>query len=118
MEDTYHREVVAGTAEIVGSTIRSVRFLVVAEWVWLGEEGEGEDACQQVGEGSGMGENVVNRGPFSLILIGARFKIDSPVSKAAALSEQLELRRISFGIEVAHDDEVGALARCTYRIGV
>ena len=86
--------------------------------VWLGEERECEDACLLMGEGGGVGENVVNGGPFALILVCTGFETEGLVGEDAVLREKHELRRIGFGIEIAHDDKVGVQARCTHGIGV
>ena len=63
---------VADAALIDGTKVGAIGFDVAMCGVGFGEEGEGEDARLLVGEGSGVGEQMVNRGPFALVFVGAR----------------------------------------------
>lgn len=60
-----------------------------------------------MGDGGGVGEDVVERGPLALVLIGAQWEFGCPVDEVVVSGEEFELWRTGFGIEIAHDDEVG-----------
>ena len=71
-----------------------------------------------MGEGSGVGENVVECGPFALIFVGARSEFGGTVDEVMAASEEFELRGVGFSIEITHDEKVGVLSFCAHRVGV
>ena len=63
---------IADTALIDRTKVGAMRFYVAMRGIRFCEEGEGEDTSLLMGEGSGVGENMVKDGPFTLIFIGAR----------------------------------------------
>ena len=109
---------VADAAVIAGAEIGAVGLHVAMGGVGFGEEGEGEDVGLLVGKGGGVGENVVEGGPFALVCVGAGLESGGAVDEAMAAGEEFELRGVGFGIEIAHDDEVGVLPDSTDGVGV
>ena len=67
LEDGNDGEMVADAAVIAGAEVGAVGLHVAMGGVGFGEEGEGEDAGLLVGKGGGVGENVVEDGPFALV---------------------------------------------------
>lgn len=63
-----------------------------------------------VGEGGGVGEDVVESAPFALIFIGAGSEIGGMVGEKIAVGEELDLRGARLCVEIAHDDDVGVVA--------
>ena len=116
LEDADHGQVVADAALIGEAEVSATGFRVAVAAVRLCEEWQGQDACVLMGEGGGVGEDVVERGPFALVLIGALWELGCSVDEVVVLGEEFELWRMGFGIEIAHDDEVGVLPLCADRI--
>ena len=71
-----------------------------------------------MGEGGGVGEDVVEDRPLALVLVGARLESGGAVDEVVGAGEEAELGRVGFGIEVAHDDDVGVVAVLAHRVGV
>ena len=63
---------IADTTLIDRTKVGAMRFDVAMSGIGFCEEGECEDASLLMGEGSGVGENMVKDGPFTLIFVGAR----------------------------------------------
>ena len=72
LEDAHDRQMVADATLIDRTLIGSIGFDVAVSGVWFCEEGQVQDACLLVGKGSGVGENMVEDGPFTLVFVGAR----------------------------------------------
>ena len=107
---------VADAALVDGTLVGAIGFDVAVSRVGFGEEGESEDACLPMGEGSGVGEQMVNRGPFALVFVGAWFESGSTVDEAMTACEELELGGVGVSIEIAQDEEVGVVATGSHRI--
>ncbi len=82
---------VADAACVGGAEIGAVGFHVTVAAVWLHEEWQGQDACVLMVEGGGVGEDVVERGPFASVLVGAWWELGCPVGEVVVVGEEFEL---------------------------
>ena len=55
------------------------------------KEWQGKDAGLLMGEGGGVGEEMVDSGPFTLVFVGAWLKLGSTVNEVVTPREKLEL---------------------------
>lgn len=118
LKDADHRQMVADTTFIDGAQIGAMRFDIAVDRVGFSEEGEGEDACLQMGKGSGVGENMVDGGPLTLIFVGARLKFGCPIDEVMATGKKFELWGVGFSIEITYDEKIGVLPDSTNGIRV
>lgn len=86
--------------------------------VALEKKRKGKDSGLLMGKGGGVGEEMVDSGPLTLVFVGAWLEFGSTVNEVVATGEQFQLLGVCFGIEIAHDEEVGVLSFSTYGISV
>ena len=118
LEDADNGKVVADAPLIGGTLVSAVGFVASMCAIMFEEEWEGKDASLLMGEGSGVGENMVDGGPFTLVFVGTRLKFSRSVNEVVTPCKKFELWGVRFSIEITHDDEVGVLSDGSYGIRI
>ena len=111
-------QVVADATVVDGADVGAIGFIATVCLVGLDEEWEGEDARVDGGEGGGVGDDVVEGGPESLVFVSAWFECVGLVGEVALVGQLAELGRVAIGVEVAHDDDVWMAAKGVDGVGV
>ena len=82
---------VADAPLIGGTLVSAVGFVASMCAIMFEEEWEGKDASLLMGEGGGVGEEMVDGGPFTLVFVGAWLKLGSTVNEVMTPCKKFEL---------------------------